>query len=432
MKKNVNFELSGNKIKGRVIAFIIALVIAIGGIGYGVYSLLKGSSVEEGVYNIQLDVDASYGLYADNVGLIYYVNDDSTTSADTKYKRVTNYFNAITKEIYSLIDNKISYKTSDGYYTTTNLYTLNENPGEKFVLDTRLYNILKDAYEKTITSDSFNMFSGLLENYWNFAIFNELEVNKQDVETFKNLSVEENYSLEFDENEKSVKFIINDIDLIRNNETIREYYTNEDGELQVLPILSLNTLMDSYYLEYLSKELWEEGFTQGVLFTNEGLYLSLGDVSMISGLYELFDYGDNEHGYKELGKYNPSSRIAFTSIKSFPVYNYEFDNTVRLYRLNGQVESYSVFYNPNTGFSNSMNIRNSVLFDEGENASIVEVMFANLSLIFSDYNTLTDNYRKQDYPFALIMNEEKIYTTEEFILSFIPYSSYEDYEIITK
>ena len=298
-------------------------------------------------------------------------------------------------------------------------------------MDSRLYSILKDAYNKTINSDSYNIFSGLLENYWDMTIFNEVDVDDSVVEEFRLISSEDNYSLEFNDNKKSVTFIIKDIDLIKNNKTIQEYYSDENGVLPVLPILSLNTLMDSYYLDYLAKEMWKEGFTRGVLYTNEGLCLSLGNDNVSSNLYSLYDYADNEYGYKELGEYKTNSRIAFSSIKSFPVFDYEFNNTVRLYSENNDIKSYSVFYNPLTGYSSSMNIHNSILLQEGEDVSVVEVMFNNLSLIFSNETSLKENYRKQDNPFALILDgEDKIYTTEEFTLSFIPTDYYDYYEII--
>lgn len=407
----------------RIILIIVLLFVGVGGITYGLYLYInKDVKREAGVYSVEFPNSNEDGPYNENLVLNYYVDDSGGTDANEKFNAVSSYAALEASEIYKSIDSYTAYTDSEGNYNFYNIRALNDpkNLNQKIPISSRLSRILKDAYQKSCTSDSYNLFSGYLHYVWYYLIPGE----NGDTDPYYNPEMKKTvadavevcnkdfYSLDFSEEDLGngftqnyVKFSISEegLALYEEKKDLQEYLDASYGST-FTPYIDLNVLFDAYYLDALASALRKAGYTKGILSTYTGSRIALGDAD------EAFAYSVPFYTYDSLyrtfpfGSLQTKSAFVCSSIRSFPYYTYEADYVYDDFLEEGKRHSYSLCYSWSTGYS-SMNKRNSTLYSSGPNASLAELTLMNLGLVL-DEGADAEDYAGCGYDYGVVFEND--------------------------
>lgn len=148
-KENFIFEDSSKHLVLRVVLFAAAFILA-------VYSFTKGvASIghkEPGWQVVTAAADSENPLYGSGIDLRIYLEGSSSYIRRTLAQFTTEYSNAL-KHYYRLFD------SVNFYENYTNLATLNSSLGKTVKVPQELFNVLSDAYNRTL-SGQCNLFSG--------------------------------------------------------------------------------------------------------------------------------------------------------------------------------------------------------------------------------------------------------------------------------
>lgn len=383
--KKQEIELNSKNLLPRGIILGVTICIALGGFGYGIYSLVKENSAKSGwnQYKLKDYIDVKYPGYEENIYLNYYLSENDYNSQN---KKVIDTFVSASKDIYALLDSS-KYHLYEGI---NNIGYINSHIGEKVEINGDLFSVLSDAKEKTYLENStYSMFSGLIQDYWKYFIPN---VDMNDYKEPKYLDLYVNYS----------KDLSNfNLELLEEDDRFYATFTisNElssfikDNELEDISLLDLNTLFYSYYLDSLYQRFKEEGLTKGYIYTHTGEMIFMNGSFLDNNGLKLFDskkYGSSfVHGYLD------TKREAYVSvIKSFPVYK-EYEMEYFMTSIPGSKNTRSLFYDYRDGYSKNY-IKSSTLVNEEKTSSLVDTTFSNLNIVNNEdinkYNELQSSY----------------------------------------
>ena len=295
--------LSDKKFVLRAVLFVIVLAVALTAFSLGVLGLSKN---KEGYQVIDAETDEEALLYAHDFTFNYYFYGTSGQIRDLR-KQVTSVYSGALKRAYKLTD---AAKTYAGY---NNIASLNASNGQPLEVGRELYEILKDAYAKTLSQEGYNMFAGALyEHVRSVLILDNAEefdpANNPDeaerIESLVRLTKElESFRLDFiDDTSCTVSFA-----------TTSGY----DAQAELLeeegPVLDLNLLRDAYILEIVGKALIEAGYDDGYITSQSGITYSL---SGQKGL-EYCIYGLKDGIPAILETLPASARSVFSCFKAF-------------------------------------------------------------------------------------------------------------------
>ncbi len=274
-------EVSTSHVKLRVVCFILALALALGGIGYGVAQLIHK---KEGYYEIKPASSDDAQQYATGVTFLYYMEGGSN-EIGVQLNQLKDVYGTALLRAYKLLDAETEY---EGY---ANIATLNASAGKKVQVGEELYNVLRDALNKTRERCGYNMFAGALYSEWNSILslddateFDPANNGKM-ARRLKRLAEEtaklEHFELRFDESEHSVELWISP-----------EYRAFLDENGFNGGVLDLNLLSEAYRITIARDELERSGFGNGYISSDSGLTLSLS--AHVGGEYCMYALKDGQ------------------------------------------------------------------------------------------------------------------------------------------
>ena len=267
MSKQEQITPSADHLWLRVIAFVLALIVAVGSITYGVTRIGRK---EPGYQTIEAAPAEEALLYAKDISFQYYF-----TGGSDEIKKAVNELKALYSptllRVYKLLD------AENEYEDMTNLASLNAHIGEDLAISEELYRTLLDAKEKTLEQNGYNMYAGALSSAWqdirmlsNPEDFDPLR-NETERERLRNLSETTNDLSNFD-----LSIVSEEQHIVRLE--VSESYRALLRELeQEGPILDLGALHDAYELRLLADVLLNAGYRQGYLSMTSGVTLILPD-----------------------------------------------------------------------------------------------------------------------------------------------------------
>ena len=264
----------------RIIAFLIAVGIAIASFTIGI---MQYAHRETGYYEVGYSNAANAEVYDSGVHLLYYAEGGSSFIRQ-HLNEVQRVFSDDLLQYYRLLS---AEKTYEGL---NNIAALNAAPEQALKVDAVLYAVLKDAYARHEMQEGYHLFSGALHTEWqSMRYLEEPEqtdplLNDDEAEFLKvltsQLARKEQFSLEFDDNNSTVTLHIS------------EEYRNwtEQNEIEA-PVLDLNLLHDAYLLQLVAMRMTAQGYTDGYLYTESGISISLGKQGNME--YSLYAVGES-------------------------------------------------------------------------------------------------------------------------------------------
>ena len=276
MSKQEQITPSADHLWLRVIAFVLALIVAVGAISYGVTRIGRK---EAGYHEIETDPDEEALLYAKNISFQYYFSGGSD-----EIKKAINELKALYSptllRVYKLLDADVEYEGM------MNVASLNAHIGEDVAVSAELYGVLQDAQAKTREQKGYTVFGGALARAWREirylsepGDFDPLH-NEAERERLDRLREATNDLTQF-----NLTFVDGEKHIVRLN--VSDSYRSLLRELeQEGPILDLGVLHDAYELQLLGEALESAGYCSGYLTTNSGAALMLsgnpyGELSLL-------------------------------------------------------------------------------------------------------------------------------------------------------
>ena len=300
--------VSTSHVKLRVIAFVVALAVAVGAFALAAVSLGKQ---ETGYYEVTGNADAEALLYANGVTFQYFF-EGSSRDIKQQRKQVQDAYSGALSRIYKMLDPTTEY---DGYQ---NLAYLNAHPGEETEVSAELYGILADALARTQEGNVYSLYAGPVTAMWE-----EIRV------------LEEPAAFDPLFNEDSRERIAAAAALTGDREAITLHLVDSTRHTVRLELgegyrafaeqydytgaaLDFNILRDAYTLQWLSEELTGAGYTRGVLSAKSGVTVSLADDPV--GAYRVYGYvGQPDPVAAAIGEVSKTPGSAYCAWTSFPL-----------------------------------------------------------------------------------------------------------------
>lgn len=385
------YTVSTRHVGLRTGAFLVALVVAIGAIGYGVYLMTRK---EPGYYEIQAYPNEDAPLYRNGISLVYYFEGESD-EIRSGINALTDLYSGVLLRSYQLLDTQRGY---EGYH---NLHDLNEalagNGRVELEVGAELAPILEDAWGKTREGRGFHLFAGALYQEWENILAQEdisLYDPARDPEAARRL--ERLAQATAQTGRFDLKVTGNTVEASADAEYLallkeREY---------ALSIVTTGPLTDAYRLEMIRDILAEKGYTRGYLTTESGLTLSLAGQE--EGEYLL--YGP-ENGGERVAALAAGGNSCCSFLHAFPLTGKEF-----LYHDLGEGRYYHPNVDPFTGEFPGLVLSSCVARYDGD---VVEACYENLSLY-----ALTSLQEIQEFPVeagvlaCVLAGEDGVYTND--------------------
>ncbi|MBQ7145134.1 MAG: hypothetical protein IJR65_08265 [Oscillospiraceae bacterium] len=277
-----NIEISQKHVKLRVVAFIVAAVIAIGAITYGVTHL---GAKEPGWYEVESNGEASTIRMGRELRFRYRFSGKSQ-AINLELKELREVYTAALKRCGELLD------PVDRYSGVVNLAALNQSVGVDLHVDPALLPVLQDALERTARGEGYSLFAGALYAEWNSI------VNLADPQDFDPLRNRDEWarlltaqSLASEPEAFSLTVVDAERAIVRLDAADWALEALEDMELSGR-ILDLNLLRDAYLIRLLAAELEEKGYHKGYLIADSGVLWTLSECETVAGtLYGLGEDG---------------------------------------------------------------------------------------------------------------------------------------------
>ena len=275
--------------KLRLVLFIIALIVAVGGITLGVMNIGR---MKPGFYEIKGDSIDEASLYQNGFQFNYYLSGNSGDNRSTRNELRALYMSTMLR----------SYKLTDPgteYENYVNLATLNKHPNEAQTLDAELYDILKDAYAKTLENSGFSVFAGPFYSEWTEILYLDDPfaydplLNPEEAEKLAALAEAASpggayAELIFEDSERKVTLKLSD--------ACRDLLARYDVSA---PVLDLNLLRDAYRIRLLAGILKERGYDDGYIAAESGLTAALDGFDR--GGFALYALPEDENGKTVIG-----------------------------------------------------------------------------------------------------------------------------------
>ncbi|MDD6302389.1 MAG: hypothetical protein PUA56_03645 [Bacillales bacterium] len=412
-KKNedIKLNISDKHIPLRIVIFVVSFIIAIGAIGFGVYSCSTKGLENSGWVNFDLSLynDNDYIGYNNDIRLMYYVDGDKAQVKNTN-KLVRDLFIQKAKKVYSLIDS-----TPDYNYKTKGISYINNHINEKIEIEERLYNILSDALDKTNLNETYSLYSGLINSFWktNFTLNYSLNKNidplldnknKADLELIKQACKKENnLKLKLDKEDDKYYATLN-VD--------QEVVSLVDDLSLEANYLDLNSLFNSYYLQEVYQDFINANLTKGYFYAETGEIIFMSDSFVDENNIIIYDKTNKVF---PVGIVSSSGACNVSQIRTFGV-----NNNTNFYSFihDNQVINRSLYYDYKEGYNNETFTISSIVSKK----KLVDLTYMNLYLTLKgDLSLYQEKLIDQEYAAVIKKDEERtIYLSD-------PESNYKDY-----
>lgn len=362
-----DIEVSDKHIKLRIVAFVLALVIGVGAIGYGIS--LMGAKTPT-YYDVEVTGEQEVVRLGRGFRFRHRFTGSFFAIRAEKQKLQETYTESL-KRWARLLD------PEERQRGLVNLAALNQSVGVDMTVERDLFDILRDAWERTRRGEGYNVFAGALYEEWNSILilsdpqdFDPLgnEDERARLETLAALySDPARFALVFDEEKSTVRLEADPAAL----ETLEEL------ELAGR-VLDLNLLRDAYLLSGVAADLEAEGYTNGYLVAGSGLTVSLSGNE--GAEYQLFAL--NAQGEPVSAALAPvTGGSVFSSLRAFGMTERE-EETVYGYYTVEDAGGETVYRHPNlpaTGRDAGLLTASCVLGTDP-----AEVCYQNLRLWFAE------------------------------------------------
>lgn len=391
--------ISKKHIPFRITLLVIAIIVAVTSFTVLITSINKK---EPGFFEIKVKTDQLVPTYSEEITLMYYA-DGKSNDINRLINTVKEEYASILKDSYILFDSENKY---DGYI---NIATINDHLNEDVRVNEDLYEVLKDAYTKTLEKKNFNMFATPLHDSWNSLFY----YPSYDVEQYDPLNDSSkaselstlaskvndlnNFTLTFDDENHFVKLNVNEdfISYLTSNELSKTY-------------ISLNNLYEAYRVDYIASKLKSKGFTNGYIFTDDGVMLSLQE--NLSKDYYLYDLDTNKDKIYQVGLINIEG---LSSCNQFKAFSFTKEQDYKYYTISKDNKTYyrHKYIDISKGICNdifeTINVSSS-------NLDIVNNTYHCLNLIkLTDVNEINEyikNLSDINVVYSLLNEEKTLYT----------------------
>lgn len=342
-----------------ILIFIAAIVVAT------IFFVRACTSIDEktpGYYAITGIYNKDIPTYSSAYRFNYYF-DGNSKQINNDYNDLTYIYSENLAPLYALTDDDRSYREY------INIYDINEHINEEVTIDSRLYSILQDAYNKTMNSDNYSLFAIPLYSFWyqSFA-FSDLDskVDRDPVNSVISTEFLHNVSLYIhDTNHIDLEFLAD----YKVKLKVSEAYQNFLKEEELPPsYMGLNILRDSYILDRITTIIKEKGYTKGFIENSDGLSIALGGIE--------YTYGFKNLDLTTIGYVDLPSPISISSLRR---YDFKTSSVSNYYQFEKDGVTYyrSIYIDTNTGVNNNAYLYSTIY---SPNFSLVEATFTNNEL----------------------------------------------------
>ena len=344
----------------RVIGFVVALGVGLGAIGYGVYQIVVK---KPGLYTINARVEKDLPYAPGVVGEFYFKEGD-----------INGLVNGATDLLSTSL--RYSYMRCDEwniYKECPSIAMVNYNLDADVTVDGIVYDILKDAYAKTLEKKNFSLFAGPLYEDWEhrctFPLHDAIEDDPlRNVTTAEYLAKAASYVNDL----SNFQLTFKEGNVVRLS--ISESYAKFRNDYGITyPILTLNALHSAYKTQAVVDEFAKAGIYHGVIYDNEGDYAFL--TPTYQNVMNLYDVTPTS--IARFGTLSNQESAALSIVHHFPVIEGQYNPGYRF----SQGESLilrSTHLNLATGVSNKA-FATSLYYEKGS-TSIVNARYANNGL----------------------------------------------------
>ncbi|MBQ9535357.1 MAG: FAD:protein FMN transferase [Clostridia bacterium] len=265
----------------RIVAFVIAITIAVGAFTAGIVSLNKR---DEGWYEITPNPSEDGTFYSGGMEFLYYFAGGSNEIRQME-REIAAAYSIELERMYKLFDPENTY---EGY---VNLASLNQSEGKWLGVSEELYEALKTAHAYTAEGAGYSVFSGELYREWEGLVYlmspaesdplsDAAERARLDAITAA-LGAEDAVRLELRDGSREVRL------------TRSEEYKRAETELELAGApLDFGLLRDVFTVEYVAAALAERGFKNGIFQTVSGVTYSMADNE--AGQKEVLGFADGK------------------------------------------------------------------------------------------------------------------------------------------
>ena len=279
------FNISTKHVGLRTAAFLLALLLAVGAISFGVTRI--GRKVP-GYQSIDIVSNEEELSYANDISFQYYL-DGSSDEIKRELNEIRAFYTPTLLRICEQLDAETEYEG------VNNLATLNARLGQDVELSEELFRVLLDAQARSEAQTGFHLFNGKLNRAWRDIRYLS---NPEDFDPLR--SEEQSQRLErlaeACRDPENFKLTVVDAERRIVRFEVSESCLALFEELEATgPILELGILHDAYELQLTAKALEEKGYRNGFLSMKSGM------TALLSGnpAGELQLYGKTAEGVTE-------------------------------------------------------------------------------------------------------------------------------------
>ena len=319
MKNRKKQDPDNKRLWPRVVAFVVALVVAVGGITLGVLNIGRKDA---GYHDVDTEVNEELRMYNQGITFSYYF-DGSSSDVKVAMRELSAFYSPQLLRVYKLLDAETEYEDFP------NIAALNAHIGEDVTVGPELFRVLSDAKEKTLEQKGYNMFDGAFYRAWQDIRYLS---EPQDFDPLRDTEQRERLDrlCEAGSDLSNFDLVIVDAERYVVRLEVSEDYLALLKELeQEGPILDLGLLHDAYELQLLAESLESAGYQKGYLSMSSGAVVLLSR----NPAGELFLYGVTEEGVAQAAAAPAAGGRAVSFMRCFA----EREGEAGYYELDGQL-----------------------------------------------------------------------------------------------
>lgn len=305
--KEIKLEVSEKNMTLRIVGFIIAVLVAVGGITSGIMAMMHK---DEGWYEVDREDDGKVMMYRTGVTLTYHFTGESDAIRAAQ-KELTALYSDALRRAYRLLD---ASEEHEGY---NNIAYLNAHPGEEVRVSTELFSVLTDALERTGRGEGYSLFSGPINAEWTRILYSgeqetfDPAVNSEEAEYLaalrERLFADGAVELRLDGAASTARLDI--------SPDLAAFLEENDAA----GVLDLGLLHDAYMLRLVADALEAQGWKAGYFITDSGLVLNLSE----SDAGDIILHGFRDGRVTEEETVEGGRSVAMSGFRSFRYYEDE-------------------------------------------------------------------------------------------------------------
>ena len=263
-------EVSEKHIKFRVIALIVAIVVAVTAIGFGVYSALKK---DKGMTAIT--VTATLRNCGDEF-LFYYNVGYGKTSATAEYRALTSIYSQLCVDAYRIFD---EYEVYDDIVSVD---YINSHPNERITVNETLYN----AFSKMLECAGRYIYYSMVYDYYSSIFYADSDLEASNFDPYLSDEIEDYYKeiCAYADSAENINLSLYDdysVELC-----VSEQFLKFADESASRKFLSFSWFKNAFIIDYLADELIKRGYTDGYITSYDGYTRTLSERNMNLKIYD--------------------------------------------------------------------------------------------------------------------------------------------------